>query len=95
MVNIISLVTDNNPSFNQRKENDRRNYFMINLHNSMGPGPDRTRNPGPAVGLATDCATGPFKLIHICLAYLGRETANSEDHMRFFGACKELTNIYD
>ena len=31
---------------NQRKEeNDRRNYFMINLHESMGPGRDRTRDP--------------------------------------------------
>ena len=31
---------------NQRKEeNDRRNYFMINFHESMGPGRDRTRDP--------------------------------------------------
>ena len=36
---------------NQRKggewpeENDRRNYFMINLHESMGPGYNRTRGP--------------------------------------------------
>ena len=28
-----------------REENDRRNYFMINLHESMGPGRDRTRDP--------------------------------------------------
>ena len=31
---------------NQRKGgNDCRNYFMINLHESMGPGRDRTRDP--------------------------------------------------
>ena len=31
---------------NQRKgENDRRNHFMINLHESMGPDQDRTRDP--------------------------------------------------
>ena len=28
-----------------REENDRRNYFMINLHESIGPGRDRTRDP--------------------------------------------------
>ena len=28
-----------------KEENDRRNYFMINLHESMGPGRDRTRDP--------------------------------------------------
>ena len=27
------------------EENDRRNDFMINLHESMGPGLDRTRDP--------------------------------------------------
>ena len=25
--------------------NDRKNYFMINLHGSMGPAQDRTRDP--------------------------------------------------
>ena len=49
----------------QRKENDSRNYFMINLHESMGPGRDRTRDPWIRVRLAsvarhvTDCATRP------------------------------------
>ena len=28
-----------------REENDRRNHFMINLHESMGPDRDRTRDP--------------------------------------------------
>ena len=32
---------------------------MINLHESMGPGRNRTRNPWSAVRLATDYATGP------------------------------------
>ena len=31
--------------FSGREENDRRNYFMINHHESMGPGRDRTRDP--------------------------------------------------
>ena len=34
-----------NDSFSGREENDRRNYFLINLHESMGPGRDRTRDP--------------------------------------------------
>ena len=42
----FSLVTDTNPSWMiQRKENDRRNNFIINLHESMGSGQDWTRNP--------------------------------------------------
>ena len=28
-----------------REENDRRNYIMIILHESMGPGNDRTHDP--------------------------------------------------
>ena len=45
-MHILSLVIDNNPSWMiQREENDRRNYFMINLHESMGLGRDRTRDP--------------------------------------------------
>ena len=39
---VLLLVTDNNLC-RGREENDRRNYFMINLHESMGPGRDRTR----------------------------------------------------
>ena len=31
--------------FSGREENDCRNYFMINLHKSMGPGLDRTHDP--------------------------------------------------
>ena len=34
-----------NDPFSGRVENDRRNYFMINLHESMGPGRDRTHYP--------------------------------------------------
>ena len=39
IVHILSPETDNCPSFlNQRKgENDRRKYFMINLHKRMLP----------------------------------------------------------
>ena len=47
------------------EENDRRNYFMINLHKSMGLGRDQTRYPESAVRLAsvarhvTHCAKQP------------------------------------
>ena len=40
---ILWLVTYNNAS--GREENDRRNYFMTNLHEGMGPGWDRTHDP--------------------------------------------------
>ena len=36
-----------------KEENGRRNYFMINLHKSMGSGRDQIGDPGSAVGLAT------------------------------------------
>ena len=49
-----------------REENDRRNHFMINLHESMGPDRDRTRDPWIcsqtricSPGHVTDCATPP------------------------------------
>ena len=48
-----------------REENDRRNYFMINLHESMGRTGIELATPGSAVRLATvarhvtDCATQP------------------------------------
>ena len=41
LVHILWLVADNN----NREENDRRNYFMINFLESMGPGLDRTCDP--------------------------------------------------
>ena len=45
-VHILSLVTDNNPSWiSGREENGRRNYFMINLCKSMGLGQDWIRDP--------------------------------------------------
>ena len=34
-----------NDSFSGKEENDHRNYFMINLHESMGPCRDRTHDP--------------------------------------------------
>ena len=37
------MVSSSNHS--GREENDRRNYFTINLHESMGPCWDRTRDP--------------------------------------------------
>ena len=70
-MHILSLVTDNNPScINQRREeNDRRNYFMINLYESMVPAGIKLATPGSAVRHAsvtrhvTDCATRPGKKI--------------------------------
>ena len=45
-MHILSLVTDNSPSWIRgSKENGRRNYFMINLRESMGLGWDQTRDP--------------------------------------------------
>ena len=44
-VHIFLPVTDNNHSrISKRDENGRRNYFMINLHASMGPGLDQARD---------------------------------------------------
>ena len=63
---ILSLVTDSNPScLIQRKVGEY--FYMINLHESMGPGQDQNRAPGFAVSLAsvarhvTNCATRPGK----------------------------------
>ena len=65
-VHILALVTDNNPSsMTQRKGgDDHRNYFMINLHERMGPGWDRTRIPlicslAPVARHITNCAMRP------------------------------------
>ena len=66
LVHIHSLVTDNNPSWiNGKKENGRRNYFMINLHESMGRLKIKLMTPGSAVRQVaaarhiTDCALWP------------------------------------
>ena len=43
---ILSLVTDNNLFWiSGREENGRKNYFMINFHESMGLGWDLTHDP--------------------------------------------------
>ena len=44
-----------NPRLRGPVSSDHRNYFMINRHESMGPGLDLTRDPGPgpAIGLAS------------------------------------------
>ena len=41
----LQLTTTILEWFSGREEIDRRNYFMLNLHKSMGPGGDRTRIP--------------------------------------------------
>ena len=51
-------------------ENGRRNHFIINPNESMGPGWDRTPEPGSAVGLATNCTTGPDRAIWNVSIYL-------------------------
>ena len=45
----LQLTTTLLEQISEREENDRRNYFMINLHESMGPDRDRTRDPWIAV----------------------------------------------
>ena len=43
---IFSLVTDNNASWiSRREENGRRNYFMIDLYECMGPSRDWFHDP--------------------------------------------------
>ena len=45
-VHILSLVTDNNPSWiSEREENGRKNDFMTDLDEIMGPSRDRTHDP--------------------------------------------------
>ena len=58
-----------------KEENDPRNYFMINLHDSMERAEIDLSTPGYAVGLATDCATGP---VQRALAVLGFKYRNSK-----------------
>ena len=44
----------------QRKENDHRNYFTINLHKSMvSKAGIELAIHGSAIGLATNCTMGP------------------------------------
>ena len=57
-MHILSLVTDNPSWIRGREENGHKNYFMINLHESMGPGLDRTHNPWICRHI-TDCAMPP------------------------------------
>ena len=48
----------------QKEENDCRIYFLINLHESMGPGCDRTRDPWICNRTCNQLRTGPgFSLI--------------------------------
>ena len=51
-----------------REENDCRNYFIINLHKSMGPGQDRTRNPWICSQTSICCQTRSS-----CVCDLARE----------------------
>ena len=45
-MHILSLEPDNNPSWiSGSEENGLRNYFMINLHKSIGPDWDQTHDP--------------------------------------------------
>ena len=50
--------------FGGREENDRRNYFMINLNESMGPHGSAVRHASVARHF-TDCATWPAILVFI------------------------------
>ena len=53
----LLLTTNLLEWFSGREENDRRNYFMINLHKSMGPGRDRTRDPWICNQTSISCQT--------------------------------------
>ena len=69
-MHILSLVTGNNPScISGRKVIGHRNYFMINLHESMGLGVGGS-NLGPLdlqseqSDTFTDCTKGPVPRYH-------------------------------
>ena len=47
----------------QKEENDHKNDFMINLHESIGPGRDKLTTPD----LQSNFATGPGKIIFTLL----------------------------
>ena len=70
-VHILLLVTDNNSSWmiQQNGENDRRNYFMINLHESMGRGQDRTHNQWIWSQTPICCQTG-YQLLYAAKSLL-------------------------
>ena len=44
----------------RKEENDRRNHFMINLHESMGPDRDRTRDHCRSRGREFDPGPVPY-----------------------------------
>ena len=48
--------------FNGREEDDCSNYFMVNLHKSMGPGQDRTCHPSICSQIGICCF---FVLSHV------------------------------
>ena len=66
----LSLTTTLLGLLSGREENDRRNYFMINIHESMKRGRDELATPGSAVRLVsvarhvTDCATRPGMVVN-------------------------------
>ena len=78
VVYILLLVTDNNPSWiSRREENGHRNYFMINLHESMGPGRDQTRDPWIC------SQTGIFSQTHYWLRYAAQSSKKDIMHNVF------------
>ena len=81
-MHILSLVTDNNPSWmSGREENGRRNYLMINLHVSMGLGRDQTRNPWI-------CSQTRYWLRYLARQYVISETSIfSLGHNYFCASC--------
>ena len=65
-------------------ENDGRNYFMINLHESMGPGRDQLATPRSAVKSVTDSANGLDKKRCIIYRYLSHDIASGSDITPYF-----------
>ena len=62
----------------RKEENDSRNYFMINLLESMGPGRDRTRDPWICSQTRICCQT----LYRMRYAARYHEYVNKLMHMR-------------
>ena len=65
----LQLTTTLLEWFSRTEENDCRNYFMINLHESMGPGRDQTSDPWICRQTRICCQT------HYWLRYAARSQA--------------------
>ena len=74
-----------------REENDCRNYFMINLHESMGPGRDQTR--GPWICSQTRICSQTCYRLRYAARYMGKKMLWSSLKTRFNFKIGRINNI--